>query len=71
MGISDAIFAVYFYRASGRYGETEQTALVDPCLPVDMQDTVTYEDRTYYLRGTGNFRECREMQKPLLNQVRG
>lgn len=53
-------------------GTTHENAIPDPCLPVDMSDTLQTSPKdgtTYHVRGTGDYYQCRELLLPLLNRT--
>ena len=45
---------------------TTSEEVKDPCLPSNMEETVTLEDKTLTLRGTGDFVSCRTALRPVL-----
>lgn len=51
-----------------RTGLTPESAIVDPCLNLDMNDSVVVDGVSYHLVGTGNFALCHERLQPYLNQ---
>lgn len=50
-------------------GETTESPLLDPCLPTDLQDEVGPASSKLYLRGTGDFDQCRQLLQPFLNRT--
>jgi len=49
----------------------ETLSVSDPCLPLDMPETISHNGHTVTLRGTGQFTECLEKVRPLVNASRG
>lgn len=59
-----------FSRILGQHiGETPESPLLDPCLPTDLQDEIGPSTQTLYLRGTGDFDQCRQILQPFLNRT--
>ncbi|XP_031160957.1 ectonucleoside triphosphate diphosphohydrolase 4 isoform X1 [Sander lucioperca] len=52
-----------------RNGETADSPLLDPCLPADLQDEIGPSTQKLYLRGTGDFDQCRQILQPFLNRT--
>uniref|UniRef100_A0A7N8YLQ6 nucleoside-triphosphate phosphatase n=1 Tax=Mastacembelus armatus TaxID=205130 RepID=A0A7N8YLQ6_9TELE len=50
-------------------GETAESPLLDPCLPADLQDEIGPSTQKLYLRGTGDFDQCRQILQPFLNRT--
>uniref|UniRef100_A0AAX7UB77 nucleoside-triphosphate phosphatase n=1 Tax=Astatotilapia calliptera TaxID=8154 RepID=A0AAX7UB77_ASTCA len=50
-------------------GETVESPLLDPCLPTDLQDEIGPPTQHLYLRGTGDFDQCRQILQPFLNRT--
>ncbi|KAL4623049.1 ectonucleoside triphosphate diphosphohydrolase 4 isoform X1 [Arapaima gigas] len=50
-------------------GESEDTPLLDPCLPRGLKDEVGPPGQRLYLRGTGHFDGCRVLLQPFLNRT--
>lgn len=50
-------------------GETAESPLLDPCLPTDLQDEIGPSTQKLYLRGTGDFDQCRLILQPFLNRT--
>ena len=50
-------------------GETAESRLPDPCLPTDLQDEIGPSTQRLYLRGTGDFDQCRQILQPFLNRT--
>ncbi|XP_005922704.1 ectonucleoside triphosphate diphosphohydrolase 4 isoform X1 [Haplochromis burtoni] len=50
-------------------GETVESPLLDPCLPTDLQDEIGPPTQHLYLRGTGDFDQCRQILQPFLNHT--
>uniref|UniRef100_A0A8C7ZLB8 nucleoside-triphosphate phosphatase n=1 Tax=Oryzias sinensis TaxID=183150 RepID=A0A8C7ZLB8_9TELE len=49
-------------------GETAESPLPDPCLPTDLEDQIGTSTEKLYLRGTGDFDQCRQILQPFLNR---
>lgn len=49
-------------------GETTASPLLDPCLPTDIEDVIGPSTQKFYLRGTGDFDQCRQLLQPYLNR---
>lgn len=59
-----------FTRLLGQHiGETAESPLLDPCLPTDLQDEIGPFTQKLYLRGTGDFDQCRQILQPFLNRT--
>lgn len=57
-----------FNRLLGQHiGETAESPLMDPCLPTDLSDEIGLSTERLYLRGTGDFDQCRQILLPFLN----
>lgn len=52
-------------------GLSEDKPYLDPCLPVDLSDTVVRDNRTLYLRGQGDWTQCQEAVRPFLGLHNG
>ncbi|NXB67309.1 ENTP4 diphosphohydrolase, partial [Struthidea cinerea] len=52
-------------------GLSPDSPFPDPCLPLDARDELRQRGLTFHLRGTGDFRLCRELLRPLLNRSEG
>ncbi|XP_061836508.1 ectonucleoside triphosphate diphosphohydrolase 4 isoform X1 [Nerophis lumbriciformis] len=50
-------------------GETAESPLLDPCLPADLDDEISWSSQMLHLRGTGDFDQCRRVLQPLLNRT--
>ncbi len=50
-------------------GTREENPIPDPCLPLDMRDTVTYHDQMFYLRGLGDYTRCQINLQSVLNNT--
>lgn len=50
-------------------GETAESPVLDPCLPTDLQDEIGPSTQRLYLRGTGDFEQCRQILQPFLNHT--
>ncbi|KPP72663.1 ectonucleoside triphosphate diphosphohydrolase 4-like [Scleropages formosus] len=50
-------------------GESEDTPLLDPCLPRGLKDEVGPVGQRLHLRGTGHFDGCRVLLQPFLNRT--
>ena len=50
-------------------GRAEATAILDPCLPTNLKETVVDSHDTYHLEGTGNYEECQQKVVSLLNMT--
>ncbi|KAK6166986.1 hypothetical protein SNE40_022172 [Patella caerulea] len=52
-------------------GRNTTNAIQDPCLPKQMPLVTSPNEngRKYYFKGTGDFKKCRKMMKPLLNKT--
>lgn len=50
-------------------GETADSPFLDPCLPTDMEDIIGSPLQKFFIRGTGDFDECRQILQPYLNQT--
>lgn len=50
-------------------GETVESPLLEPCLPADLQDEIGAPTQRLYLRGTGDFDQCRQTLQPFLNRT--
>ena len=50
-----------FYRKSG--------AILDPCLPLELTETVNFRGKAFTLKGTGDFLQCKNDIYPLLNKT--
>uniref|UniRef100_A0A3B3D9V1 nucleoside-triphosphate phosphatase n=1 Tax=Oryzias melastigma TaxID=30732 RepID=A0A3B3D9V1_ORYME len=50
-------------------GETAESPLLDPCLPTDLEDQIGTSTERLYLRGTGDFDQCRQILQPFLNRT--
>lgn len=46
-----------------------ESPLLDPCLPTDLQDEIGPPTQRLYLRGTGDFDQCRQILQPFLNRT--
>ncbi|NWV11246.1 ENTP4 diphosphohydrolase, partial [Ptilonorhynchus violaceus] len=49
-------------------GLSSDSPFLDPCLPLDARDEIRQNGRVLYLRGTGDFRLCRELIQPFMNK---
>lgn len=59
-----------FSRLLGQHvGETAASPVLDPCLPTDLQDEIGPSTQRLYLRGTGDFEQCRQILQPFLNHT--
>ncbi|XP_060736884.1 ectonucleoside triphosphate diphosphohydrolase 4 isoform X2 [Tachysurus vachellii] len=50
-------------------GESPDSPVLDPCLPLDLQDEVGPPGQKLHLRGTGDFQQCRLHLQPFLNRT--
>ncbi|XP_051524649.1 ectonucleoside triphosphate diphosphohydrolase 4-like isoform X1 [Myxocyprinus asiaticus] len=50
-------------------GESADSPVLDPCLPLTLQDEVGPPDQKVHLRGTGDFERCRLLLQPFLNRT--
>ncbi|XP_027008569.1 ectonucleoside triphosphate diphosphohydrolase 4 isoform X2 [Tachysurus fulvidraco] len=50
-------------------GESPDSPVLDPCLPLDLQDEVGPPGQKLHLRGTGDFEQCRLHLQPFLNRT--
>ncbi|CAH1784625.1 unnamed protein product [Owenia fusiformis] len=55
-----------FYSPTGM-GESELPPIKDPCLPEEMEDTVSFKNKDYKIYGTGNYLKCKLNMHKLLN----
>lgn len=63
-------FCLFYSRILGQHiGETPESPLLDPCLPIDLQDEIGPSTQKLYLRGTGDFDQCRQILQPFLNRT--
>ncbi|CAL1616082.1 unnamed protein product [Knipowitschia caucasica] len=51
------------------FGETLDSPFLDPCLPTDMEDVIGSSTLKFFVRGTGDFDECRQLLQPYLNRT--
>lgn len=64
------MYVVCSSRLLGQHvGELPESPLLDPCLPVDLQDQVGPSTQRLHLRGTGDFDRCRLLLQPFLNRT--
>ncbi|KAM6431574.1 ectonucleoside triphosphate diphosphohydrolase 4 isoform 2-T3 [Liasis olivaceus] len=69
---ADNIFTstVFRNRLLGKQtGVTPEIPYLDPCLPLDAEDEIQQNGQTLYLRGTGDFRVCRDVIQPFMNKT--
>uniref|UniRef100_A0A8C4GXH4 nucleoside-triphosphate phosphatase n=1 Tax=Dicentrarchus labrax TaxID=13489 RepID=A0A8C4GXH4_DICLA len=52
-------------------GLSEDKPYLDPCMPVDLSDTVVRDNRTLFLRGQGDWARCQEAVRPFLGLHNG
>ncbi|XP_008314463.1 ectonucleoside triphosphate diphosphohydrolase 4-like [Cynoglossus semilaevis] len=52
-------------------GLSEDKPYLDPCLPVDLSDTVSRDNNTIYLRGQGDWTRCQQVVQPFLGLHNG
>lgn len=52
-------------------GLSEDKPYLDPCLPLDLPETVVRDNRTLYLRGQGDWPRCQEVVRPFLGLHNG
>uniref|UniRef100_A0A3P8W5Q8 Ectonucleoside triphosphate diphosphohydrolase 4 n=1 Tax=Cynoglossus semilaevis TaxID=244447 RepID=A0A3P8W5Q8_CYNSE len=50
-------------------GETPESPILIPCLPMDLQDEIGPNLQKLHLRGTGDFDQCRLILQPFLNRT--
>ncbi|XP_056427153.1 ectonucleoside triphosphate diphosphohydrolase 4 isoform X2 [Hyla sarda] len=50
-----------------KVGLTQDVPYLDPCLPLDIPDTIKQGGQTMFLRGSGDFNLCRLIIQPLMN----
>lgn len=50
-------------------GERAESPVLDPCLPKELQDVIDLSEQKLYLRGTGDFDQCRRILQPFLNRT--
>ncbi|CAG5921623.1 unnamed protein product [Menidia menidia] len=50
-------------------GELAESPILDPCLPTDLQDEIGPSTKRLYLRGSGDFDQCRQILQPFLNRT--
>lgn len=63
-------YLLYLFRLLDQHiGETVESPLLDPCLPTDLQDEIGPPTQHLYLRGTGDFDQCRQILQPFLNRT--
>lgn len=60
---------VFFRLLDQHRGESPDSPVLDPCLPLDLQDEVGPLGQKLHLRGTGDFEQCRLHLQPFLNRT--
>ncbi|MBN3296948.1 ENTP4 diphosphohydrolase, partial [Amia calva] len=50
-------------------GESSESPVLDPCLPLGLEDEVPQGGHSLFLRGTGDFDLCRLVLQPFLNKT--
>ncbi|XP_071828433.1 ectonucleoside triphosphate diphosphohydrolase 4-like isoform X1 [Apostichopus japonicus] len=50
-----------------RRGTSSANPLLDPCLPKSLEDTISFDKKDIFLKGSGDYDKCQDRLKPLLN----